>query len=174
MGALNQLTAHYAAADQAGVLFHSIPSLFVFVKDCSKSFNESNFNVAKALLELFTAIFGIHKQLLKVPESYLYVPATKLAVEKVGDKKLTEASSSCLHSICIVKDPQKVVEVAVKALSHVKSPLAHEALLCWFKTFCLDFGSASLSKGIQDSLVWVLQVSLLRFLSFVVDLLDVN
>lgn len=139
--------------------FHSIPSLFVVVRDCTKSFNESNFNVSKALLELFVAIFEIHTRLVKAPESFLYITATKLAVEKVGDKKLTEASSSCLHSICIVTEPHKVVDVALKVLSRVRSPLVHEAFLRWFHKFCLDFGSASLTKGIQLCLIWVLQVS---------------
>lgn len=163
---MNQLTAFYGTADREGTSFHSIPSLFVFVRDCTKSFNESNFNVSKALLELFTAIFGIHTRLVKAPESYLYTTATKLAVEKVGDKKLNEVSSSCLHSICIVTDPHKVLDVALKALSRVRSPLVHEAFLRWFHKFCLDFGSASLSKGIQVCLIWVLQVSYSCLLPF--------
>jgi hypothetical protein len=176
VGALNQLTAHCNTSDGEGVPFHSIPSLFVFVRDCTKSFNESNFNVSKALLELFTAIFGLHQRLIKAPEPYLYFPATKLAVEKVGDKKLTEACSSCLHSICIVKDPQKVVCVAVKALSRVKSPLVHESLLCWFNKFCLDFGSASLSKGLQNCLIWVLKVRslCLLILSSLLEVASIN
>ena len=163
MGALNQLSAYYNTADVENV-FHTIPSIFVIVRDCTKAFNESNFNVSKALLELFTSLFGVHEQLIKAPELYLYHSATKLAVEKAGDKKLTEASSSCLHSICIVKDPQKVIALAVKTLRDVKSPLVHESLLGWFRKFCIDFGAASLSRSIQDCLIWTLQVSLFRSL----------
>ncbi|KAL7540754.1 hypothetical protein ACHAXR_010359, partial [Thalassiosira sp. AJA248-18] len=155
MGALNHLATFYKTTDER--VFDTIPSLFVLVRDCTKSFKESNFNVAKALIELFTAIFDIHMQLVKAPESYLYIPATKIAVEKVGDRKLCGASSLCLHTICTVKDPQRVLAVAVKTVGDVKSPLVHEALLGWFKTFCIDFGASSLSNGMQDSLTWILK-----------------
>lgn len=160
MGALNQLVTFYKTADVERA-FDTIPSLFVLVKNCTKTFKESNFNVAKVLLELFTVMFDIHTQLVRAPESYFYTSATKLAVEKVGDRKLSDASSACLSSICTVKDPQLVLAVAVKTIGDVKSPLVHEGLLDWFKTFCNDFGAASLqSKGIQDTLSWVLKVRL--------------
>ena len=103
-------------------------------------------------------IFGIHAQLIRAPESYLYVSATKLAAEKIADKKLSQASMLCLDSICTVKDPQRVIAVVTKTIGDVKSPLVHEALLNWFKKFCILFGVASLSsQGIQDSLSWVLK-----------------
>ena len=80
-------------------------------------------------------------------------------MEKIGDRKLAAVSSTCLHAICTVKDPQRVLAVAIKTIGDVKSPLVHEALLGWFKTFCEDFGASSLSRGIQDTLTWVLMVS---------------
>ena len=70
MGALKQLKSFYETDGERA--FDTIPSLFVLVKDCTKSFKESNFNVAKALLELFTVAFGMHSQLVKAPESYLW------------------------------------------------------------------------------------------------------
>ena len=158
MGAINKLAAFYKIND-GGTLFDTIPSLFALVKTCTKSFKESNFNVAKALIDLFTTIFDIHKDLIRPPESYLYISATKVAVEKIGDRKLAAVSSTCLHAICTVKDPQRVLAVAIKTIGDVKSPLVHEALLGWFKTFCEDFGASSLSRGIQDTLTWVLMVS---------------
>lgn len=158
VAALNQLADFYRNADVEKALLH-IPSLFVVVRDCTKLFKDlSNFNVAKAMLELFTVVFGIYSTLARAPDGVLYIAASKLAVEKIGDKKLYGAASSCLHSICIVKDPQRVLAITVKTIGDVKSPLAHEAFLGWFKKFCLDFGAASLSKGIQDSLLWVLKV----------------
>ena len=158
---MNQLAEFYRDADCEIALLHT-PSLFVVVRDFTNSFKDlSNFNVAKAMMELFTVIFGIYSTLARAPDGALYFAASKLAVEKIGDKKLYGASSSCLHSICVVKDPQRVLAVSVKTIGDIKSPMVHEAFLGWFKSFCLDFGAASLSKGLQDSLLWVLKVCLL-------------
>ncbi|KAL3774149.1 hypothetical protein ACHAW5_010603 [Stephanodiscus triporus] len=157
VAALNQLADFYRNADGEKALLH-ILSLFVVVRDCTKFFKDlSNFNVAKAMLELFTVVFGIYSASARAPDGVLYIAASILAVEKIGDKKLYGAASSCLHSICIVKDPQRVLAITVKTIGDVKSPLAHEAFLGWFKKFCLDFGAASLSKGVQDSLLWILK-----------------
>ncbi|KAL7553180.1 hypothetical protein ACHAWF_016435 [Thalassiosira exigua] len=156
MGALVQLAEFYRNVDGEET-FNSIPSLFVLVRECTKSFKESNFNVAKALLELFTAISNIHAHLIKPPESYLYVPVTRFATEKIGDRKLSAAASECLYSSCTVKDPQRVLAAAVKTIGGIKSPLVHEALLDWFNKFLIDFGAAALSTGIQVSLTWVLK-----------------
>eukprot|EP00984_Skeletonema_dohrnii_P004885 scaffold1721_cov119-Skeletonema_dohrnii-CCMP3373.AAC.3 len=155
MGALNNLMAFYESNGDSE--FSSIIFLFVLVKACTKSFQESNFNVAKAILELFKVLFNIHAERQTAPESFFYAPIVKLAAEKIGDRKLTVSSSSCLDSICIVKDPQRVLHVATKAVDGVKSPLVHEALLVWIKTFSVNFGLAALSQGVKDVLVWILK-----------------
>lgn len=153
--ALNYLATFYESNGDRE--FSSIPSLFVLVKTCTKSFQESNFNVAKAILDLFKVIFNIHVHRKTSPESFLYIPIVKLTVEKIGDRKLTVSSSCCLDSICTVKDPQRVMHVAVRAVDGVNSPLVHEAMLVWLKSFSVNFGVAALSQGVQDVLVWVLK-----------------
>ena len=155
MGALNSLANFYESNGDRE--FSSITSLFVLVKACTKSFQESNFNVAKAILQLFTVIFNIHADRQTSPETFLYTPIAKLAAEKIGDRKLSDSASSCLDSICIVKDPQRVLHVAMKAVDGVKSPLVHEALLVWIKSFSVNFGLAALSQSVKDVLIWILK-----------------
>lgn len=129
----------------------------MLVKSSTKSFQESNFNVAKAILDLFKVIFTAHVERQAVPESFLYTPIVKLAAEKIGDRKLAASSSSCLDVICTVKDPQRVLHVAMKTVDGIKSPLVHDAMLVYIKSFCLHFGVAALSQGVQDVLSWVLK-----------------
>ena len=134
---MNELAKYYETNGERS--FTAIPSLFVFVRGCTKGFKESNFNVAKSLLDLFTVVFGVHKTMSVAPDAFLYIPATKLAVEKIADRKLSESAASCLFSICVVKDPQKVISVALKTIEGFKSPSVHEALLVWLKKFFIDF-----------------------------------
>jgi len=153
--AISHLTSFYKS--EGGKHVTTFPSLFVLVRDSTKSFKESNFNVARALLEMFTAIFDVHATLVKVPEPCICVSATKLAVEKVGDRKLNQASAACLNSLCAVKQPSKVLAVATRTVDGIKSPLVHEALLGWFKSFCSGFGVSSLSTETQHCLIWILK-----------------
>ena len=158
MGALNNLASFFDSFGSDGdSQFSAITPLFVLVKSCSKSFQESNFNVAKAILELFTVLFKVHAERKKAPESFIYIPIVKLAAEKIGDRKLTASSSSCLESVCVVKDPQRVLFVATQAVNGVKSPLVHEAMLVWMKSFSVNFGLAALSEGVKDLLIWILK-----------------
>jgi hypothetical protein len=159
MGALNELTA-YIQSSNAELVSDIVPAFFVLIKQSTSSFKESNFNVTKGILSFFTALFmDVYVKLTRAPDSYLVSPATKIAVEKIADKKLAESSISCLNSLCVVKDPQKVISLAIKHTSDIKSPSTHEALLTWFKTFLEDFGTAVLSASIQDVVAWILSVS---------------
>ena len=170
MGALNELILFLEASSEESIL-ELTPALFVLVKESTSSFKESNFNVAKAIILFFSTLFtNVYAKWVKAPDSYLVAPATKIAVEKIADRKLAESSTSCLTSLCVVKDPQKVISLALKYISEIKSPLAHEALLSWFKSFLTDFGSHSLSGSIQDILAWVLNVSVLTLLNSKQDL----
>ena len=154
--AISHLTSFYNS--EGGKHVATFPSLLVFVRDSTKSFKESNFNVARALLEMFTAIFKVHATLVKVPEPCVCVSATKLAVEKVGDRKLNQASVACLNSLCAVQHPSKVLAVATRTVDSIKSPLVHEALLGWFNSFCSGFGVSALSTETQHCLIWILKV----------------
>eukprot|EP00804_Cyclotella_cryptica_P000003 CCRYP_013696-RA/>CCRYP_013696-RA protein AED:0.01 eAED:0.01 QI:1339/1/1/1/1/1/5/219/1350 len=155
MAALNDLTKYIE--EHAMKFLNIVPCLFVLIRESTSSFKESNFNVAKAVLLLFNALFAnVFKPHEKVPEAYLYTPATVIASEKLADRKLSEISALCLTSICVVKDPEKIVMLAMKHISSIKSPLAHEAFLGWFETFCVDFGAATLSGSLQDVVVWIL------------------
>lgn len=157
MSSLNALSSYIQVNGER--LLDVVPSLVVLVKQSTSSFNESNFNVAKALLGLFTSVFDVFATYVKSPGYYICVPATKFAAEKIGDRKLSDAAGSCLVSLCTVKDPQKIILVAMKAVGNVPSPLVHEGFLNWFKTFTSDFGAASFSGSIQEVLVWLLKVS---------------
>lgn len=159
MGAINQLIG-YIQENNAHASLQIVPSIFVLVKESTSSFKESNFNVSKSIIVLFNTWFvDVFAKLTRAPESYLYTPAVKICTEKLFDRKLSEASILCLKSLCIVKDPPRVISLTIKYVSDIKSPLAHEALLSWFKTFCIDFGASSLSESLQDILAWILSVS---------------
>ncbi len=69
MVALNNLATHYE--NNGDQQFSSIASLFVLVKACTKSFQESNFNVAKAILELCKALFNIYADRQAAQEAFL-------------------------------------------------------------------------------------------------------
>jgi len=154
MGALHKLT-HFVQTSKEHIP-EIIPSLFVLIKASTSSFKESNFNVAKAILLFFFTLFSdVYETMTRTPDSYLVAPAIKLAVEKISDRKLAEASISCLNSLCVVKDPQKVIALSIKYIAEIKSSPAHEALLSWFNSFCVNFGANILSDSIQDILGWI-------------------
>ncbi len=68
MGALNQLTSYVQTNNEEDTI-RVIPYLFILVKESSSSFKESNFNVAKAIVLFFTALFAdVYKKLSKAPE----------------------------------------------------------------------------------------------------------
>ncbi len=157
MGAINNLKTYYGSGDDRK--FETIPSIFVFVRDYTRGFKENNFNVARSLLDFFSSILYAHATIKKLPESFVSNAATSLAVEKLSDKKLYESASTCLFSICTVKDPHITISLCVKAINGIKSPLAHEAFLNWLQLFCDNFGAASLSNYMPDLLTWVLKVS---------------
>lgn len=161
MNAINELTSYIQSGNEEQTL-NIVPFIFVLVKQSTSSFKESNFNVTKAILSFFTALFtDVYAKLTRAPDVCLVAPAAKLAVEKISDRKLADVSVTCLNSLCIVKDPQKVISLTIKYISEVKSPLAHEAILSWFKAFCIDFGANILSASIQDVLAWIMVVSCL-------------
>jgi len=83
--AIEALSAHVANnADPS----HA-PHFIAFVKNFTRNFKDSNFNVMKAVHSLLSAILSHHSPSTPAAHEVLKI-ATTLAVEKLADKKLAE------------------------------------------------------------------------------------
>jgi len=130
-------------------------SLFVTVKEHTKSFKESNFNIVKTILSFFDSVAVIHKHQGIQLDLFFCKAAATLAVEKIADKKFIDKAPLLLSSLCIVRHPKQILSICIKCVQSIKSPLPHEAFLKWCYNFCVDFGAHYLTE-IMDSIVsWV-------------------
>ena len=84
--------------------------------------------------------------------------AVNLVVDKLADKKLSAIGKGLLTNLCTVCYPKAVIVTAVQSIESVRSPVAHEECQHWFKSFCNEFGAASLGNGITEIVPWLLKV----------------
>lgn len=82
-----------------------------------------------------------------------------LAILKISDRKLSAICKVVLTEMCTVCSPHSVLEAVIESVADVRSPIAHEEVLTWFKSFCEDFGVNSLGSSITSIIPWVLNVS---------------
>ncbi len=145
---------------QASVI-SATSSILVVVKENTRGFKESNFNVTKAIMELFLALGDIHASASQRFPEWGADEAVMLALDKIGDKKLSAVSKALLTLMCVVSPPSSVLQLAARQVEKVKSPLTHEELLNWCKYFLTEFGAASIRSAMKGLVPWLLQVSLL-------------
>ena len=124
--------------------------LLVVVKEHTKMFKESNFNVARGIMELFSALCDYHERSQCRFSNWAITDGTALAVEKIADKKLSALSKSLLLTFCTVYPPHDVLTSACTCAEKLRAPLAHEEFLTWMKAFCNEFGAASIGSSIQE------------------------
>jgi len=124
--------------------------LLIVVKEHTKKFKESNFNIVRGILELFSALCDYHERSQCRFSKWVVLDCTALAVEKIADKKLSSQSKLLLLSLCTVYPPHVVVTSACMCVEKVRAPLAHEEFLNWMKTFCNEFGAASIGSSVQE------------------------
>ncbi|OEU12196.1 ARM repeat-containing protein [Fragilariopsis cylindrus CCMP1102] len=124
--------------------------LLVVVKEHTKMFKESNFNVARGIMELFSALCDYHERSQCRFSNWAITDGTALAVEKIADKKLSALSKSLLLTFCTVYPPHDVLTSACTCAEKLRAPLAHEEFLIWMKAFCNEFGAASIGSSIQE------------------------
>jgi cytoskeleton-associated protein 5 len=124
--------------------------LLVVVKEHTKKFKESNFNVARGIMELFSALCDYHERSQCRFSNWAITDGTALAVEKIADKKLSSLSKSLLLTFCTVHPPHTVLTSACTCAEKLRAPLAHEEFLNWMETFCNEFGAASIGSSIQE------------------------
>lgn len=135
------------------------PSLLVVVKENTRSFKETNVNVTKAIMELFLALGDVYEALLQPFPDWAAEEAVILALDKIGDKKLSALAKALLTLMCVIHPPSSVLQMAAKHIEKVKSPLPHEELLLWCKYFLTQFGAASIRSAVKNLVPWLLQVS---------------
>ena len=133
------------------------PAILVVVKAHTKSFKEVNFNVVKAIMELFQALCDAHATAKQPPENWICKDAVALSVEKIADRKYSTIAPPLLSSLCVVRAPKTISALAIKVIDNIKSPLPHEALLKWHIDTCVDFGASSLGSGVNTIVPWVLK-----------------
>ena len=133
------------------------PAILVAVKAHTKGFKEVNFNVVKAIMELFLALSEAHAAAKRPPENWICRDAVALSVEKIADRKYATVAPPLLTSLCIVSAPKTVSGLAIAFIGKVKSPIPHEALLKWHQDVCVDFGAAALGQGVNTVVPWILK-----------------
>ena len=78
-----------------------------------------------------------------------------LATQKISDKKLVAICKDLLSLTCVVSPVPEVLEAAYKSMHSIKSPIAKEEFLKWFKSFCADFGVGAVAS-VLGSIVGIL------------------
>ncbi|CAM9903323.1 unnamed protein product [Scytosiphon promiscuus] len=111
----------------------------------TKQFKDSNFNVLKAsLVGITTLLEAAHAaQSAKSNQAAVSIVVTP-AVEKLGDRKLQEATSSLLTSASESLGPAWVSRRVMKAAVKAKAPLVHSEALVWLHSCVEDFGAGVL------------------------------
>lgn len=138
-----------------------IPALLVAVKEHTRGFKETNINVTKAIMEFFIAVCDHHYRCSTPLATPAMADLVGLAVDKIGDRKLSALAKGLLTNVCLVSQPLVVVNAVSAKVEKIRSPLPHEESQVWFKSFCNDFGASSLGNGIKDMVAWLLKVRLL-------------
>jgi hypothetical protein len=144
--------ANYCESDSFEDCFSpTLSSAIVFVvKEYTKGFRESNFNIVKAVMELMIALCGIHARKEEPFPDWASVDCTFLSLDKISDKKLSDCSLTLLNDLCTVRDPKQIITSALSRVSTIKAPMAHEAFLKWMNSFCVDFGTSILTAELKN------------------------
>lgn len=138
----------------------------LLVKNNTKGFKDSNFNVMKSVMELASVVCQLHGDAeLPFPE-WAGNDLVSVAVEKIADKKLFSSSQSMLLDLCSVMLPSSFVEISNTKLEAVRAPVAHENFLKWLLQFCTEFGCGPLTRDLKTTVTLLLKVSPVGRISF--------
>ncbi|CAM9413692.1 unnamed protein product [Ectocarpus fasciculatus] len=111
----------------------------------TKQFKDSNFNVLKASFQGITTLLeAAHAAGVAKGNQAVVSTVVAPAVEKLGDRKLQETTSSLLTSAAESFGPSWVARRVMKAAGQAKAPLVHSEALTWLHACVKDFGAAVL------------------------------
>eukprot|EP00980_Cylindrotheca_fusiformis_P018775 scaffold6257_cov144-Cylindrotheca_fusiformis.AAC.1 len=131
--------------------------LLVLIREHTRGFRETNFNVTKAILEVFLALCDFHVRTKQPFVEWAAADGAGLATEKIADKKLSGLAKAFLTELCVVRQPSSVLAKCYETMDNLRAPAAHEEFSKWFKHFCNDFGASAIGSGIGDSVSFFLK-----------------
>lgn len=142
--ALATLRQHVASRKQGPTLSASSPGVFpaltVFLFERTKKFKDSNFNIIREALE--TALAGAQAVDKAAPNDRSAAGLLcSVALDKVTDKKLRDASLGLLTALAEMVGPSAVCKRVMKACAAAKAPAMHTEGLAWIKTCATEFGA---------------------------------
>ena len=132
--------------------------LLVFVKEHTRGFRETNFNVTKSIMELFLALCDYHEKATCPFPKWAAADGATLCADKIADKKLSALSKALLTALCVVEAPHHVLDKGYGAVKKIRAPAAHEEFLNWFKSFLNDFGASSVGQGLAETVTFLAEV----------------
>jgi len=132
--------------------------LLVVVGQHTRAFKETNVNIMKAIIQLFLAVCDCHEDIEKLVSIWVMESGVDACMSKIADKKLSAGCKTLLSKLCVLQHPRNVLLEGFKKLKMVKAPLAHEEYLVWVRSFCSDFGSASIGSGLAEVIPLLLEV----------------
>ena len=145
-----------AKAKTDGEMFAA--NALVLVKNNTKQFKDSNFNILKAICQLFMAVCDLFQSLDLPLEPWMCKDATAICVAKIADKKFSQLAPPLLSRLCEVQLPQNILHFAIVDVGTIKSPTPHEGLLVWAETFCREFGGQAIGGVLKSFIGWVSKV----------------
>ncbi|CAJ1952945.1 unnamed protein product [Cylindrotheca closterium] len=131
--------------------------IVVLVKEHTRGFKESNFNVTKAIMELFLALCDYHEKAGIPFLEWASADAATLATEKIADRKLSSFAKELLSSLCVVRMPSEIHMICYEAIKKIRAPAAHEELAKWIQHFCNEFGAASLGSSVSEAVPYLVE-----------------
>lgn len=135
-------------------------SILLVVREQTRGFNETNVNIMKAIIQLFVAVCGFVECKEDTLVQWAVRDGAAVCVQRISDRKLSDLCKSLLTALCVVALPSSILLVSFETIKSVKSPVAHEEFLKWFRTFCIDFGAATMGPEISEILPHLIEVSM--------------
>ena len=135
----------------------SSSAIIFLVKEFTKNFKESNFNIVKATMELMMTLCSVHARKEEPFPNWACTDIVFMCVDKITDKKLAECSLSLLSDLCTVTDPKFIVGTAFRRVLTIKAPATHESLMKWTHSFCVNFGTFLLTAELKTIISYLLE-----------------
>ena len=135
--------------------------ILTVVQKHTKGFKESNFNVAKAIMSLMSALCEKHFTEQVLFPTWAAKAGCILGTEKISDKKLSMPSKSLLTTLVSVTEPVETLQACFIKMETIRSPVAREGFLVWLNGVLDEFGAQILTPALKDLIEFLVKVRLM-------------